>query len=111
MAFISRLRIVSINSSLLVLGLLAGHAPLSAQGVFQGDTTGTTFYDGSVAAGVGIPKTTKVSDYLTFNAALSVAQQASKLTAMLASNSLLSNSFSGSSQLGRVPAACFSDPD
>ncbi len=62
-------------------------AALQAQGVFQGDTTGITFSDGSTIAGVGLPKSKSVSDFITYEAALNVSQQAQKIASAMQTNS------------------------
>lgn len=61
---------------------------LQAQGVFQGDTTGTAFGDGSMIVGAGLPKATAISDFISYEVAQSVAEQANKIA-----NSLQTNSF------------------
>jgi len=64
---------------------------LQAQGVFQGDTTGTAFGDGSTVAGVGLPKSTSISDFVSFETAQSVAQQAVKIANAMQTNSFGQN--------------------
>jgi len=71
-----------VKTGFILLGYLSLTASVQAQstlGVFQGDTTGSTFYDGSVAVGVGIPTTSVISDFWNSEVAANVAQQATKI--------------------------------
>ncbi len=74
----------------LCLGIFGSAAPLQAQGafgVFQGDTTGSTFYDGSVAVGMGLPTTGFVSDFWNYDTATITAKQVTKIATEIANPS------------------------
>jgi|GEM_PF-1578703 hypothetical protein len=93
MASIFKLRIQS--NTFLVLGFIfccSLYTPFEnrvmGQGVPQEDTGGSAFGDGSTIVGVGLPKATAISDFISYEVAQSVAEQANKIA-----NSLQTNSF------------------
>jgi hypothetical protein len=104
MAFIFKLKVGSvIGLSLVIFSLLSGSSQaqvaFGGSGVFQGDTTGSAFGDGSMVVGAGLPRARAISDFVTYDVAFSVAQQASKIASAMQTNSFEQNISTESQQI------------
>jgi hypothetical protein len=106
MAFIFKLKVGSVVGFGLVISCssflsssLQAEIAFGGLGVFQGDTTGSAFGDGSMVLGAGLPKAKAISDFVNADVALSVAQQANKIAAALQTNSFEKNISTESQQI------------
>jgi hypothetical protein len=105
MAFIFKLEVgalgfgLAISCSSFLCGSLQAEVAFGGLGVFQGDTTGSAFGDGSMVLGAGLPKAKAIADFVTYDVALSVAQQANKIATAMQTNSFEQNISTESQQI------------
>jgi hypothetical protein len=74
-------------------------AQVNGGGVAQEDLGGNTFGDGSAIVGAGLPKAKAIADFVTYDVAFTVAQQANKIASAMQTNSFAQNISTESQQI------------